>query len=92
MASIVTWLSCSREDVPIEFRHTVGRGDWYDHSILGYPIAKAAIEMALYDLVGKTLNQPIYNLLGGAFRTSFPTWLSMIPLKVLRKMLTRPNK
>ena len=27
--------------------------------------AKAAIDMTLYDVVGKTLGQPIYNLLGG---------------------------
>ncbi len=32
-----------------------------------YP-AKAGVEMALYDLVGKTLNAPVYTLLGGQVR------------------------
>jgi len=30
--------------------------------------AKAAVEMALYDIVGKRLNTPVYNLLGGRVR------------------------
>jgi len=30
--------------------------------------AKAGIEMALYDIVGKALNTPVYNLLGGLVR------------------------
>lgn len=34
--------------------------------------AKAAIETALFDAVGKTLGLPITALLGGAVRTSFP--------------------
>ena len=49
-----------------------------DSSILGHPIAKAAMEMALYDLVGRSLNRPVYDLLGRAFRTSFPTFGSMV--------------
>jgi L-Ala-D/L-Glu epimerase len=60
-----------------------------DNSILGYPIAKAAIEMALYDLVGKSLNRPVYDLLGGAFRTSFPTFGSVVvddPTESVEKM------
>ena len=32
-----------------------------------YP-AKAGIDMALYDIVGKSLNTPVYNLLGGMVR------------------------
>lgn len=34
--------------------------------------AKAAIDTALYDAVGRSLNLPISALLGGAVRTSFP--------------------
>jgi L-alanine-DL-glutamate epimerase-like enolase superfamily enzyme len=37
------------------------------HSIYGvsYPAAVATIDFALWDLAGKALNQPVYNLLGG---------------------------
>jgi L-alanine-DL-glutamate epimerase-like enolase superfamily enzyme len=34
---------------------------------------KAAIEMALWDLLGKSLNTPVYKLLGGAVREFVPT-------------------
>jgi muconate cycloisomerase len=34
----------------------------------GNPFAKAAVEMALLDLAGRYLGQPLYVLLGGAFR------------------------
>ena len=36
------------------------------------PRAKSAINMALYDLVGKVLNTPVYNLLGGLVRDTVP--------------------
>ena len=39
-----------------------------DKSVKGYPYAKAAIDMTLYDVVGKALNVPAYQLLGGCFR------------------------
>ena len=43
-----------------------------DHLFLhGNNGARCAIDIALYDLMGKASGQPIYNLLGGAFRTSF---------------------
>lgn len=39
--------------------------------------AKAAIEMALYDIVGKKLNTPVYNLLGGKVRECIPLSISI---------------
>jgi muconate cycloisomerase len=38
----------------------------------GVEEAKAAIEMALWDIVGKALDTPLYNLLGGKVRDSIP--------------------
>ena len=39
--------------------------------LLGNAGARSAIDIALYDIMGKACGQPIYNLLGGAFQTSF---------------------
>jgi muconate cycloisomerase len=36
-----------------------------DQHLADTPFAKAAIDMALHDVVGKALGQPVYNLLGG---------------------------
>ncbi|HTM20557.1 MAG TPA: mandelate racemase/muconate lactonizing enzyme family protein [Kofleriaceae bacterium] len=35
----------------------------------GYKVAEAAVDEALYDIVGQALGQPVYRLLGGGFRT-----------------------
>jgi muconate cycloisomerase len=43
-----------------------------DRIIKGHPYAKAAIDMALYDIMGKALNVPAYNLLGGLVRREVP--------------------
>jgi muconate cycloisomerase len=43
-----------------------------DKAVKGYPYCKAAIDAALYDVVGKTLNTPVYQLLGGLFREHIP--------------------
>jgi len=40
----------------------------WDAAIVGHPYAKAALEMALQDIRGKVLGQPVVNLLGGAWR------------------------
>src|SRR6516165_9256855 len=39
--------------------------------------ALAAIDIALWDLKGKLFNQPIYKLLGGAWRTALPFYASI---------------
>ena len=43
-----------------------------DGAVKGYPYCKAAIDAALYDVVGKALSVPAYQLLGGLFRERIP--------------------
>src|SRR5918994_2494615 len=43
-----------------------------DRAVKGYPYCKAAIDAALYDVVGKALKTPAYQLLGGLFRERIP--------------------
>ncbi|HBY94161.1 MAG: hypothetical protein M5U01_14715 [Ardenticatenaceae bacterium] len=43
-----------------------------DKAIKGHPYAKAAIDMALYDIMGKALGVPAYQLLGGLYRREIP--------------------
>ena len=43
-----------------------------DHMIKGYPYAKAAVELAAYDLAGHSRGIPVYKLLGGRVRTRIP--------------------
>src|SRR5690606_35776960 len=43
-----------------------------DAEIYGVPAAKAAIDIACYDAVGKALGVPVYDLLGGRYHDEFP--------------------
>jgi len=43
-----------------------------DRLVVGHPYAKCAVDIALHDLWGKILGQPIYRLLGGKVRDSVP--------------------
>jgi o-succinylbenzoate synthase len=55
--------------------------DPFNHSVIhtrlnqiqGNPAAKSAIDIALYDIMGKALNQPVYQLIGGKFRNRIET-------------------
>lgn len=47
---------------------------WYNHDLGpggALPYAVAGIDLALWDLKGKILNQPVYKLLGGSYRKEF---------------------
>ncbi len=48
-----------------------------DRVLAGHPFAKAAIDMALHDLVGRALGQPISTLLGGRCRDRVPLSFSV---------------
>ena len=37
----------------------------------GCHLTRAAIDMAIYDIIGKTYNCPVYEILGGSYRTEF---------------------
>jgi L-alanine-DL-glutamate epimerase-like enolase superfamily enzyme len=43
-----------------------------DHLVVGHNYAKCAVDIALHDLWGKSVGQPIYRLLGGAVRDAVP--------------------
>jgi muconate cycloisomerase len=47
------------------------------HAIAFHPEAKAAVEMALWDIAGKRLGVPVHVLLGGAVRTEIPLSFSI---------------
>ena len=43
-----------------------------DKAIRGFVYAKAAVDIALYDIMGKALDKPVYKLLGGQHRKAIP--------------------
>lgn len=48
-----------------------------DVALAGHPEAKAAIEMALFDILGHRLGVPVFQLLGGAVRETIPLSFSI---------------
>ncbi len=54
-----------------------------DRAIKGYPYAKAALDMAAYDLAARQSNLPVYRLLGGAVRNTIPVAhsIGLIPIE-----------
>lgn len=54
--------------------------------------AMAGIEMALWDLKGKALGQPVWNLLGGRFRDRIPVYSHAKTIERADKLLTMGYK
>ena len=48
-----------------------------EHAVKGNFLAKAAIDMACYDLLGKADDMPVYRLLGGCLREKIPLMWSL---------------
>lgn len=77
-----------------DLSHVSFLGRKMDRMIDGAEFAKAAVEMALWDACGKTVDLPVYQLLGGSHRDRLPvTWaLGAEPADVVideaRKKLT----
>jgi muconate cycloisomerase len=53
--------------------------------------AKAAVDMALYDIAGKALGTPVYNLLGGRVRETVPLSMS-IHIATIEEMVAQAKE
>lgn len=65
-----------------------------DKKLHGNPSAKAAIDIACYDLMGKYIKQPVYSLLGGKYHPSLevPVVISILePEEMASKALQAKN-
>ena len=59
---------------PRSFRNDIAKAVEANHPGLDYSCAVSAIELALWDLQGKTLNAPVYELLDGALSKNVPLY------------------
>ncbi|CAM5625076.1 Dipeptide epimerase OS=Lysinibacillus sphaericus OX=1421 GN=LS41612_20920 PE=3 SV=1 [Lysinibacillus sphaericus] len=48
--------------------------DKMNHIVKDVPAAKAAIDIACFDIAGKALQVPVYQLLGGRYRLEIPDY------------------
>lgn len=56
---------------PFDIGLVIDRLEGFNQGRTGFLCAKAAIDHALYDIMGKAVNQPVAKLLGGIHRTQF---------------------
>jgi L-alanine-DL-glutamate epimerase-like enolase superfamily enzyme len=67
---------------PFELEALLGA---FEEEFFGQPSAMAALDMALYDLIGKALGVPVYRLLGGSARRVMEIY-PLVPLLPPREM------
>ena len=70
MMNAVSYLAPLLEGLPLE--HIAQASATMDQHLYGNSGAKAAIEMALYDALGRSLNRPVCELLGAKRREQIP--------------------
>ena len=56
---------------PFDIGLVIDRRENFNQGRTGFLCAKAAIDTALYDIMGKAVNRPVAKLLGGVHRTEF---------------------
>ncbi len=49
-----------------------------DAAVLNNTVTKSAIDFALYDIMGKALNVPVYQLIGGCHTDKYPTLAAVV--------------
>ncbi|MDQ3656253.1 MAG: mandelate racemase/muconate lactonizing enzyme family protein [Chloroflexota bacterium] len=61
--------------------------------VAGYQMeAIAGVDIALWDLAGKLQDRPVYELLGGPFRTSLPAYASGVPGATVVERVSSVNR
>lgn len=54
--------------------------------------AISACDIALWDIVGKAIGQPVYKLLGGSYRETIPCYVSGVPAETVEEQIDRINE
>ncbi len=57
---------------PFKMRENMALFQRQDPSAHGSSSARYGLDLALYDIMGKSSSQPVYKMLGGGYRTDFP--------------------
>ena len=76
-AELVVERYLSKAIIGVDVRNIVEIHARMDAALKGYPYAKAAVEFAVYDAAARSLNVPVYTLLGGCVRKSIPVTHSL---------------
>ncbi|MPZ44775.1 MAG: hypothetical protein GEV05_15510 [Betaproteobacteria bacterium] len=76
---------------PFDIGLVIDRLEGFNQGRTGFLCAKAAIDTALYDIMGKAVNRPVAQLLGGIHRTNFKVSRSL-GVKTPREMAEDAQK